>query len=255
MFITELDTFVRKFHQLWNDGLTAHLDLDTHAGNAWVGLRVQLGQVPGPPHQQVQPFPQQVQRKDESPPRQRRRARRAAATAENKSNTEAVEAVVVEKENETTEVDEKVPDVVEVQEEIFDGKVSELAEEAIADRNVTEDLIDEVCSDEEYKLKNLARLNVGSTIPQVDGTFDAEVVYTFTSDFHKEDIEYTIKELIPEETKLVSVVRIGGLQSADQLCTLQIKIPPEKNFNWPLMTNIQSEVIKKVTAVPLYNPA
>ena len=65
MFITELDTFVRKFHQLWNDGLTAHLDLDTHVGNAWVGLRVQLGQVPGPPHQQVQPFPQQVQRKAE----------------------------------------------------------------------------------------------------------------------------------------------------------------------------------------------
>ena len=43
MFVTELDNFVRKFHQLWNDGLTAHLDLDTHAGTAWVGLRVQLG--------------------------------------------------------------------------------------------------------------------------------------------------------------------------------------------------------------------
>ena len=54
---TELDTFIHKFHQLWQAGLTAHLDLDTHAGNAWVGLRVQLGhQVPGPPHQhQVHP--------------------------------------------------------------------------------------------------------------------------------------------------------------------------------------------------------
>ena len=50
MSITELDTFVRKFHQLWNDGFTAHLDMDTHAGNAWVGLRVNLGQVPGPVH-------------------------------------------------------------------------------------------------------------------------------------------------------------------------------------------------------------
>ena len=61
MYVTELDSFVKKFYQLWNNGLTAHLDLDTHAGNAWVGLRVQLGHVPSPPHQ-VHPFPQQVQR-------------------------------------------------------------------------------------------------------------------------------------------------------------------------------------------------
>ena len=63
MCITELDTFVKKFHQLWNDGVTAHLDLDTHAGDAWVGLRVRLGQVPGPLHYQVHPFHQDVLRK------------------------------------------------------------------------------------------------------------------------------------------------------------------------------------------------
>ena len=34
MFITELDTFVRKFHQLRDDGVTGHLDVDTHAGVA-----------------------------------------------------------------------------------------------------------------------------------------------------------------------------------------------------------------------------
>ena len=96
MLVTELDTFVRKFHQLWNDGLTAHLDLDTHGGYAWVGLRVQLGQVSGPPHQQL--FPQQVHRNVESPARQRRRARRAAAHSEKTKNTEAEPTeVVVEK--------------------------------------------------------------------------------------------------------------------------------------------------------------
>ena len=47
MHATELDSFVGKFHQLWKAGFTAHLDLDTHAGNAWIGLRVQLG--PAPP--------------------------------------------------------------------------------------------------------------------------------------------------------------------------------------------------------------
>ena len=44
----ELETFVRKFHQLWNDGQSAHLDLDCQAGVAWVGLRLQLGRPPGP---------------------------------------------------------------------------------------------------------------------------------------------------------------------------------------------------------------
>jgi hypothetical protein len=48
MSITELDTFVKKFYQLLNAGHTAHLDDDTRAGLAWVGLRVQLGHAPGP---------------------------------------------------------------------------------------------------------------------------------------------------------------------------------------------------------------
>ena len=51
MFVTELDSFVQKFHQLWKSGLNAHLDLDTHAGNAWVGLQVQFGNVPEPAKQ------------------------------------------------------------------------------------------------------------------------------------------------------------------------------------------------------------
>ena len=76
MFITELDSFVRKFHQLWNDGYTAHLDLDTQAGNAWVGLRVNLGHVPGPIHGHVTPFPHH---RHVLLSRLRRRARREAA--------------------------------------------------------------------------------------------------------------------------------------------------------------------------------
>ena len=36
-------SFVEKFHHLWRDGKSAHLDLDCHAGEAWVGLRLRLG--------------------------------------------------------------------------------------------------------------------------------------------------------------------------------------------------------------------
>ena len=48
--ITELDTFIHKFNQLWHSGLNAHLNLESHAGQACFGLHLQLGDVPGPPH-------------------------------------------------------------------------------------------------------------------------------------------------------------------------------------------------------------
>ena len=97
----------------------------------------------------------------------------------------------------------------------------------------------------------------GSAIPQVDGTVDEEVVLTFVSDFHREDIEYTLKEVIPVdvEMELISVVRIGGLKSADQLCTLQIRMPPEKKFIWPVMSQSQTGVIKALQTVPHFDPA
>ena len=36
-------SFVEEFHRLWRDGQSAHLNLDCHAGEAWVGLRLRLG--------------------------------------------------------------------------------------------------------------------------------------------------------------------------------------------------------------------
>ena len=39
----QVESFVQKFRELWRDGLSTHLDLDCHAGEAWVGLRLRLG--------------------------------------------------------------------------------------------------------------------------------------------------------------------------------------------------------------------
>ena len=88
-----LVTFVQKFQQLWYAGYNAHLDLDTRDGLAWVGLRVQLGSVPGPQHHQVPPPFFKNWRKAESPSRQRRRARR---TAERQRKVAAEKAPVTE---------------------------------------------------------------------------------------------------------------------------------------------------------------
>ena len=52
--MTELQSFIYKFHQLWSAGQSAHLDPDTHAGGAWVGLCVHLGHGHGPSNFQPQ---------------------------------------------------------------------------------------------------------------------------------------------------------------------------------------------------------
>ena len=76
MLVTELDSFVQKFYHLWHSGLDAHLNLHTHAGNAWVSLHLQLGRAPGPLHYH-QPVPKRV-----GGARLRRKEKRAAARAE-----------------------------------------------------------------------------------------------------------------------------------------------------------------------------
>ena len=79
----ELDNFVKKFYQLWNAGQTAHLDVDTHAGKAWVGLRVQLS---GPVHHQHHPS----HPKQRSPAYRRRQERRQAARNAAEKHSEVV---------------------------------------------------------------------------------------------------------------------------------------------------------------------
>jgi len=247
---TELDNFIKKFKALWKSGIGAYLDIDTHAGEAWVGLRVRLGHAPGPPDQVHHPR----ERPRNGPSRQRRRERRA------KERKQAEEASRAESENETDSVENLANEAEEASKEVSENKtdsVEDLMEPATADV-VTPNLNDTSsnanaeteysCDLCESKFRSFRAVQIhvgkkhkvvtGSPIPQVDGVSDTEVTYTFVSDFHREDIEYTLHEFIPEdaETELTSVVRVGGLQSADQLCTLIVKLPPDKNFTWPAMS-------------------
>jgi hypothetical protein len=184
MFATELDSFVYKFNQLWSAGHSAHLDLDTHAGRAWVGLRVQLGHhAPLPPYHLPHNFPQYSHKKD-SPSRQRRRAKRAAAAQ--KANAEEAskinkEVAVDVAENESAE--EAIVDVEESRnvndakpvEETDDGQNETLvgvAEEALQMR-----ILDELCPDNDYETATIEEIKASevSSIPisQIDGQDDS----------------------------------------------------------------------------------
>ena len=77
---------------LWKSGIGAHIDICTHAGEAWVGLCVRLGHEPGPPcHQEHEP----KLKSRNGPSRQCRQERRA----QERKLPEAEEASRVEAEN------------------------------------------------------------------------------------------------------------------------------------------------------------
>ena len=255
--VTELNSFVKKFKYLWKSGIGAHLNIDTHAGEAWVGLRVRLGHAPGPPHHQV--HPQTREKSRNGPSRQRRRDRRAQ---ERIHVQEAEEASKVESENVDAEnaavskEGEKEPGVSNSTAEVVEDNLSDKSSNAEAySCNLCDARFSSLRAIQTHEGKK--HKVTGSPIPQVDGASDEEVVYTFISDFHKEDIEYTLQELFSEniEKMFESGVRMGGLQSEDQLCTLLIKIPPEQNFRWPRMSKSQSAVIKDLKTVPIFEPA
>ena len=187
MSVKELDSFVYKFHQLWKAGLTAHLDVDARAGQAWVGLRVQLGQVPGPPHHQVYPS-KPSHHHSRGPAYQRRQERRQAArTAEehlsptarvsDKNSSDVLPAAEASNPNET-EQDE----VAEKSEEISDANSAEQAK------------CEFLCNICDFKSNWANGLNIHMTrkhphIEQLDGIsddLDNEDIYFKTSQYWKE---------------------------------------------------------------------
>ena len=132
MNYSELDTFIQKFKHLWHSGVNCHLDVHTHAGQAWASLHVQLGHAPGPLHHQLPPHFPPSSRSKNSPSRQRRRARRAA---ERKDKAEEASKVVAEKVQPTSDIDSEARNA---------DIVKDAVEAVIVRREVT----DEVCPDD-----------------------------------------------------------------------------------------------------------
>ena len=95
----------------------------------------------------------------------------------------------------------------------------------------------------------------GSSITQLDGIDDTDcemseknITYTFVSDFHREDVEYTMKEIFPQDvrTKILSNVKVGDRFSADHLFSVLIQLPDDRRFIWPEMSTDQAVVFKDV---------
>ena len=169
MHSKELESFFLKFNQLWRAGESAKLDLETHAGQAWVGVRVHLG--PAHPYQVHVPSHQEKRTRN-SPARERRRAKRLAArqqngeVIENVNVDEAEEAENIEsehvvsdtavpldeaekaKENESDKVAEDAAVPVDGGENKKQNESESVAENAAVPANSeenTEEVIEEIC--------------------------------------------------------------------------------------------------------------
>ena len=123
----ELDSFIEKFKQLWKKGAGAHLDLDAHDGQAWVGLRVRLGQPPGPHLLQPQHPSNSRLRTRNNPSRQRRRARRAAARQEAAKETEAEKVTETEVIENVTDNENQEENILEKSSDEVNGTIAEKA--------------------------------------------------------------------------------------------------------------------------------
>ena len=220
----EIESFLQKFYQLQRAGQTAHLDLDTHAGQAWVGLRVQLGHGPG---QYMHPH----LKKAEGPSRQRRRKKRAAARVAGEATLAAEKTVLTEKSEDITA-------------EVKDQCTEEIVETGIKNtEKVLKEVTDEICADSAY---------LESPIPQVDGAQEEpdpdQLFYSFVSDYHQDDIKYCLdEELFPaKNASLVSCVAPRPRQSADQLCIVAIRRIAGQEFIWPDMKEDQAPVFREL---------
>ena len=117
-----IHSFIIIFHQLWKAGDTAHIDLNTHTGQAWIGIRTPLGHY-RQPHQyppQDPPYPPQTPTHHKYPPhshtyrspsyfhrQQRRKAAKAADITINntvETSTEQVDYATKHNNTSTEEV-------------------------------------------------------------------------------------------------------------------------------------------------------
>ena len=73
MAMAEIDSFLLKFKTLWKSGRDATLTVETHAGKAYILLRLGLGKAPK--LHPIFPFPSPGKNRN-GPARQRRRAKR-----------------------------------------------------------------------------------------------------------------------------------------------------------------------------------
>ena len=211
MFDEELSSFISKFHQLRRAGLTAHLDVDTCAGKAWVGLRVMLDPVQHPNSWDQPHNVPNLRRR--SPSYFRRQERRKAARAAD------AESQTVNAEEAQTKSSDSLTAVEASKAKIDTEKASKDLKEA--DKASETQFMCELCDfvsnrESGYKI-HMSRKH--ATIEQLDGNIE-DVNDSKYSD------EMWSKELEENDEFIENYLMTGELDCCEAIETLQFVLSP-----------------------------
>ena len=202
----ELNSFIIKFKHLWRSGQDAQLDMQCHAGQAWVGIRVQLG------HEAGLQIPKNINRN--TPSRQRRRARRVAARGEQDQHAE-----------EEVGQDHHLAEEAHETDQPYQNEGAKAGDCGKAVEVIPVTPIDEFCSNEEFG---------GNILSDENSVTESKEIFSFKSDFAEEDIEKFLHEILKntniKRTKIIHRDQLGP-QSSLYLHTLKLKL--EKAFLGP----------------------
>ena len=119
---SKLHPFIHIFNELWKAGETAHINLNTHAGKAWINIRTPLGNYTNSPkyptypprtntNHKPQPHPNTTRSPSYSRRQQSRKLARATIITETNTNTlnESAEQVELKLTHNTTLTEKVIP--------------------------------------------------------------------------------------------------------------------------------------------------
>ena len=97
--------------------------------------------------------------------------------------------------------------------------------------------------------------SLGTSLPspilQVDGgqSVDETSKYTFVSDYHEDDILYTLEEIFLENSVQLEPLKQCQPRSADYLYSVAVKLSSSQESTWPDMSSDQSQVFKDLKKI------
>ena len=181
----EASDLFAQFQQLWRAGTNARLNLECHAGQAWMSLHVHL---PCPPRQQQQ----QHHRGRPGPSRLRRRARRAKAREKaaekvvdiSTDNSQPFSSNAHVAEQATTEetIVEKLPIDAVIQTQTCFSDAAAQVDLCVHHHHHQEYVQDALCPDKHF----LSAAEAVSPLPQLDGAIDQECKQVHAHEHHQE---------------------------------------------------------------------
>ena len=105
------------------------------------------------------------------------------------------------------------------------------------------------------ELSRMDDKSLGTSLPspilQVDGgqAVDETPKYTFVSDYHEDDIKYTLDEIFPDNHVNLESLEQCKPKSADYLYSVDVKLSSGQKSTWPEMNSEQSPVFKELKKI------